>query len=320
MNDYTDREQSHTSQSQTPGGVSVAGSKFIQSLPPAACTLPDRSLVSDVRIAGHTEYVPRAKRALEKHKVTAQQTAIDGVACIEAFPSSYNSATNRTLLYFYGGGFIYGGAYDDLCITAALAAHTGARIVAPEYRLAPEHPHPAALEDGLAVYRAVIKQQPANSIAVSGESAGGNLALSVLLAAQQEDLAMPSSLALLSPWCDLSPQESQLENGQHFPDDPTLHPDDLESYAQFYAAGKNRSAPEISPIYAQFNKHFPRTLITTATRDILMYQCIRLSQVMRRAEIPVELQIYPDLCHVFECYDEIPEAAESLQRISRFLF
>jgi len=296
-------------------GPSDAAQQFAATLGCPSPTLGSNGQVEKVRREGHHEFEPRARRALVAHHVEWTRTTIAGVPCIEANPRKINC--DRTILYCYGGGYVYGGAFDDLCISAALSGTARARIIAPEYRLAPEHPYPAAVDDGFAVYQELANTIPTEKFAIAGESAGGNLVLTLLLRAKDSRLPYPNSAALLSPWCDLTRVKHQQINT---PNDPTLHPEDLDHYAEAYAGQSDRSSPYISPLFGEFNSNFPRTLITTGTRDVLFNQCLRLSRALVAADVTVDLRVWEGLWHVFECYDEIPEAGRSLKEISDFLF
>ena len=304
----------------TTGGISEAGKKFIDELGIAEARLVDTSAVEHIRSEGHAEYLPRANKAVIKHDIEYQSVEIAGIPCLELLPSRGLTKPEKTLLYFFGGGYIYGGAEDDMCISAELCGFTGARVISPEYRLAPEHPFPAAISDGNQVYQEIVRRDDSRQVAVVGESAGGNLALTVVQHARRSMLPMPQKVALLSPWCDLTHWRDQERHGMAFPEDPTLHRNDLDNYAAQYAPTQQLDHPDISPLYGDFDKQFPSTMITTATKDVLLPQAIRLSRRLQQAGVPVDLRIYPGLCHVFECYDEIPEAAESLKAIAEFLF
>ncbi len=300
--------------------LSEAGKQFMVSLPAAAPTLPGADAVAKIRREGHAEFLPRAKRAVIKHDIDFRSIEVGGIPCLELLPKQGSSSASHTLLYFFGGGYVYGGAEDDMCISAALCGFSGARVIAPEYRLAPEHPYPAATDDGFQVFKALIQEHKKNRLVIAGESAGGNLALTVLQQARKANLPMPSRAALLSPWCDLTPWQEQQDKGSAFPDDPTLHRDDLNHYAAQYAPRQSLQLPEFSPLYGAFDQNFPPTMISTATRDILISQAVRLARRLRQVGVSADLRIYPDLCHVFECYDEIPEAEDSLRAFSKFLF
>ena len=228
--------------------------------------------VGQFRADAKAQFLPRAERAVRRHAVNVSPIEIAGVACLEVIPR--NLVPGRTIVYFYGGGYVTGSAREDLIVAAALADGTSTRLVAPEYRLAPEHPWPAAVDDGYAVYQALAVESGA--IAVAGESAGGNLALVTLLRARRANLRMPAAALLLSPWCDLANEGDTLvaNDGR----DPTLAKAFVEAAARLYADGKPFTDPDISPIHGQFDTDFPPMLITTGTRDLLMSQCVRFAR------------------------------------------
>ena len=297
-----------------PALASPAARAFVAaSAGPGAYRLTPKT-VERYREETRAEFVPRAERALERLGPKVERTEIDGVPCLEVTPA--DSAPERTILYGYGGGYVSGSAFEDLIISAALADLAHARIITPEYRLAPEHPYPAAVDDGYAVYRAVADETPAGAFALAGESAGGNLALAILLRAQRDGLPMPGAVALLSPWSDLA---NRGDNPNGDGRDPTLDAETLDDYAGLYAGGADLADPDISPINGRFGPDFPPVLITSGTRDALMGQCTRLAQVLREAGVDVDLRIRDGLWHVFEFYDELPEARQSLEEIAAFL-
>ena len=234
-------------------------------------------------------------------------------------PHNYD-ATNeeRCILYFYGGGYVLGSPFEDLVVTAQLANLTGLKIYAPWYRLAPEHPYPAALNDGIAVYEELIKRMKPGGLTLSGESAGGNLALVVALRAKEIELPPPSALALLSPWSDLS--DTSESNWTHLGLDPTFpsKPDD-GSISRAYGGDADFYDPMISPVYADYSGGFSPTLMTSGTRDMLMSDSARLSTVMRQAGVNVQLNLWEGMWHVFEFYPELPESKQSLEEIANFI-
>lgn len=309
-----DRDPGDESDAHAPALASPAARAFV-----AAPTAPrtyrlTRETIDRYREEMRAEFVPRAERALKRFGPKLEQTEIDGIPCLAVTPA--DGDPERTILYGYGGGYASGSAFEDLIVTAALAGLARARVITPEYRLAPEHPYPAAVDDGYAVYRAITKVVPAGTLAVAGESAGGNLALAILLRAQRDGLRMPSAVALLSPWCDLA---NRGDNPNGDGRDPTLDDRSLGEYAALYASGTDLADPDVSPVNGRFGPDFPPVMITSGSRDALMGQCIRLSQVLRESGIDVDLRIRDGLWHVFEFYDELPEAEQSLREVSEFL-
>lgn len=254
---------------------------------------------------------PIIDRTLDETKVQTHDTTIGGIEVLELLPAG--PVADWTILYCFGGGFITGAPFQDLAIAAHLCAMTGARVILPSYRLAPEHPWPAAVEDVRAVYREIC-QAP---FALVGESAGGNLALSMMLTARDAGAALPAATALMSPWCDLSNSGDSLHDNDGR--DPTLRRQELEVCARYYAAHNNVSDPQISPIHGPFDAGFPPCLISTGTRDLLLSQSTRLAESLRQSGVSVDLMVWEDLWHVFEWDDRIPEARSSVSQIAQFL-
>jgi acetyl esterase/lipase len=259
------------------------------------------------------EFLPRSERAVAGYGVTVAEVEIGGVPCLDILPPGGEPI--GTVLYCYGGGYVTGSAREDLIVSAGLCRHSGARVVAVDYRLAPEHPYPAAIEDGAAVYDVLCRE--AGAFGIAGESAGGNMALALMQRASAEGLFMPVAAVLLSPWCDLAHggDSVQANDGR----DPTLDLAFVEAAAKMYAGETPRAAPGVSPIGGAFGPEFPPTLVTTGTRDLLMSPSIEVTRRMRAAGVSVDLVVYDGLWHVFEFYDELPEAAESLSRCGAHL-
>jgi len=267
----------------------------------------------DIRTAGLAEMKPFAGRVKRRLKLKTKPIDIAGVPCLEITPPVVRD--ERTILYMFGGGYVVGGPTEDLPISGSLGAYAQARVISPAYRLAPEHPYPAAVDDGFAVYKELINRVPAGGLAIAGESAGGGAALAILQRARADGILHPAACALLSPWCELADMGSMADMSL----DPTFAPGNLERYAEYYAAEHDRLIPEISPTYGHYDESFPPTVITTGTHDKLLSQVCRLAQVMRRGGMSVDLRVWEDLWHVFEYYEGIPEADLSLREIAAFL-
>ncbi len=258
---------------------------------------------------------PAAERAITRHKVTTNEKALDGVPYLEIMPAEVRA--DVVIFYCFGGGYITGSPFEDLPITAALAEHTGARVISVDYPLSPEHPYPAALNAARELYASAMKDTAIKKVALVGESAGGNLALALIQQLRCEGKDLPDVMALLSPWCDLTNLGDSLDFNAGR--DPTLR-FDADLYASNSFAGDNAlSDPKVSPIYGNFDSGFPPVIITTGTRDLLMSNAVRLTRVMRNAGIETDLRVWEGLWHVFEFYDDIPEAALSLAEIGTFL-
>ncbi|MEM6663748.1 MAG: alpha/beta hydrolase fold domain-containing protein [Pseudomonadota bacterium] len=294
-----------------PGAVPSTAARAILAEPVDA--LPDLTAANmpNVRAEIRAFFEPAVQRALAASGVETTQIRIAGVPCLEVLPPQITA--DWPILYGYGGGYMTGSPYEDLIIAAPMAAATGARVIIPHYRLAPEHPWPAAPDDGFAVYRALAE----NPFALVGESAGGNLAMVCLLRAQKAGLPMPGAAALLSPWCDLSGAGDSLRANDGR--DPFLSAAYDAAASAFYAGEHPRTDPDISPVYGAYGPGLPPVLITTGTRDLLLSHAIRAEHVLRAAGAATRITIWEDLWHVFEFDDRLPEAALSLKQIAEFI-
>ena len=276
----------------------------------------DLATINDIRKTVRAEFEPAALQTLERTGVRLEEMQINGIPVLAVHPKeSERRSIRHAILYFYGGGYITGSPFEDLPISATLAAGLGITVFAAHYRLTPEHPYPAALEDGLASYRGLLEDYEPARLAVVGESAGGNLATSTLLTIRDAGEAMPQATALLSPWVDLA----DLSDSRVVLDglDPALGC--VTPAALAFANGRDLKDPGISPVYADFEPGFPPTLITTGTRDFLSSDCARLSTAMRLAGVDVRLHLWEGMWHVFEFYPDVPEAQQSLAEITAFL-
>lgn len=260
--------------------------------------------------AAMRDIIARAKRRL---KVKTKQITIADVRCLEISPPTIRD--ERVIHYIFGGGYTVGSPEEDMLICGGLAAYTQARVIAPYYRLAPEHPYPAAIDDNFVVYQELIDTVPAGALAIAGESAGGGAALAVLLRARRSGILHPAVCALLSPWCDMA------DGGRTdtMALDPTFSPGHLEQSAAHYAGDLDKSKPELSPTRGTYDDTFPPTIITTGTHDKFLSQICRLARAMRGGGVHVDLRVWEDLWHVFEFTDGIPEGDLSLREIAAFM-
>jgi len=302
-----------------PSAISEAAKAFFENAPPLAPWPIKAETIDAVRrteregCAAHSEAV----RAALTERV--EESEIAGVTVQVVEPKGYHrTRDDQAVLYFHGGAHVTGSPFEDLPITAALAYRLGLKVYSPQYRLAPEAPFPAGRDDGFAVYRSLADTLAADNLVVIGESAGGNLALAVVLCARDGGLPLPAATALLSPWCDITStgDSSRTLAGLDPTLDYSLH---LRDSAAAYAGDRDHKDALISPLYADYRRGFPPTLITTGTRDLLLSDCARLSTTLRLAGVEAILHVWEGMWHVFEWYPDLPEAQQSLDEIADFL-
>ncbi|MEV1019938.1 alpha/beta hydrolase [Streptomyces sp. NPDC050264] len=249
--------------------------------------------------------------------VRTRTTELGGVPAVEVRAGTAGP-TATTVLYFHGGAYAIGSAAAGVGLVSEIARRTGATAYSVDYRLAPEHPFPAATDDALAAYRALLGQGvPAGSIAVTGESAGGGLALALLLAIRDAGLPQPSSATVMSPWTDLALTGSTMETRAD--DDPVLTRGALRTRAADYLAGADPRTPLASPLHADL-RGLPPLLIQVGGREILLDDALRLAARAAHADVPVTLRTFPGAPHVFQGFAAIAdEAAQALDQAAAFV-
>ena len=242
---------------------------------------------------------------------------VGGVAgeWVESELAAANGEVTPTLLYLHGGGFVGCSSRTHRPITAALARR-GLRVFVPDYRLAPEHPFPAAAQDVQAVYRALRAAAPGARLVVAGDSAGGNLALGLMQVLRDAGEALPDAAALFSPATDLTGGSASLTiNAER---DAMFHGPHLENLLQPYLNGADPAQPLASPLLGSL-AGLPPLLIHVGQSEVLRDDSLRLAQRAREAGVSVELQSFPVVPHVWQMLHRLPEARHSIAAAARFL-
>jgi monoterpene epsilon-lactone hydrolase len=224
----------------------------------------------------------------------------------------------RVLLFLHGGGFEFGSLRSDGELAARLGRASGMRVLFPEYRLAPEHPFPAAIDDVLAAWRWLRADQDlsARSVAVAGDSAGGGLAVALLVALRDAGAALPAAAALMSPTVDLTSSGASMT--ERADQDPISTPAMLRQFASDYLAGADPKTPLASPLFASLTG-LPPLLVLVGTADLLLSDSERLATAAAKAGVEVILEIGQGLTHVYPMLLGTPEAAEATEQIGKFL-
>ena len=232
-----------------------------------------------------------------------------------SFPETRNV---RSVLYLHGGGYVMCSIETHRYLIAQLARACNARVLAIDYRLAPEHPYPAALEDATKAYRWLLQQtgDPAK-IAVMGDSAGGGLVVSLLIALREKNQPLPATAVCLCPWVDLTASgESMQSKAQEEIIIPVKH---IHQAIDAYAAGTDLKTPTLSPIFADLTG-LPPMLIQVGTAEILLDDAKRLAARARACGVDADLEIWQDMIHVWHFFSRVmPEARQAIARIGEYV-
>jgi len=257
------------------------------------------------------------KRSVDSVKlpadITRSHVSADGVPCEWLVPD--NSATAKVLLYLHGGGFVLGLTSLHLEMAAYLAQKLGIRVLMVDYRVAPDYPFPAPLDDCVTAYRWLLKQGlSAQNLVVTGDSAGGNLTLTTLMSLRDSGDPLPAAAACLSPVANME------ERGGLFKDDydPLLHPRAAKIYNKSYVASNDPRTPLISPVFGDWHG-LPPLLVHCGEDEILRHDAIEVEKLAKAAGVDVRLEIYPRMWHVWQLYPSLPQASQSLDDIAGFL-
>lgn len=299
-----------------PAGISPAAQEFLKRQPVPSAEYPppgDKAAWKAFIAAREDGLRPLLKRINPDIPARLEERSIDGVHVFDISPEDIPRGTCGIVLEMHGGGlFLCGG---ELCGLMGLGAagRFRRRVWAVDYRMPPDHPYPAALDDAVAAYRALLRQHSPQEIIVSGGSAGGNIAAALILRARDEGLALPAGCVLNTPEIDLT------ESGDSFHTnlgvDPALR--SLMPVNLMYANGSDLRHPYLSPLFGDFTKGFPPTLLMTGTRDLYLSNTVRMHRALRTAGVPAEL-------HVVEAgghggFPGTPEGEEITREVRRFI-
>ncbi|HET9094672.1 MAG TPA: alpha/beta hydrolase fold domain-containing protein [Solirubrobacteraceae bacterium] len=248
--------------------------------------------------------------------VTVERISVGGVPAAEIEIASL--CTSSVILYLHGGAYTMGSAASAAGLASELARRASACAVSVEYRLAPEHPYPAALDDAVAAYRGLLDAgAPPSQIAVAGESAGGGLAVALLAALNDHGLPQPSSAVVFSPWADLTLSGATMISKASL--DPSLTVDGLRRRATDYVGGASASDGLVSPVFADLHG-LPPLLIQVGSHEILLSDAIALAAHAAEHDVAVALEVTPEVPHVFQSFAEMLEEGDTaLGRAGDFL-
>jgi monoterpene epsilon-lactone hydrolase len=249
-------------------------------------------------------------------EVSVNATTLGGVPAAEITVEGVEP--RHVVLYFHGGVYVIGDAFLAAELASQVGRRTQARVVSVDYRLAPEHPYPAAVDDALAAYAALLHDgfDPAD-IVLAGESAGGGLAVATLVNARDRGLPLPAAALVMSPYVDLTLAGATIETRREV--DPLLSRELLEPRVADYVSGADAALGLVSPVFADLSG-LPPLLIQAGTREVLLDDAVRLAGRAAMADVAVTLDITPGVPHVFQAYHAfLDDATAALDRAGQFL-
>ncbi len=228
------------------------------------------------------------------------------------------AASDRAIVYFHGGGYVSGGIRTHRLLVADISRASGVPVLSVDYRLGPEHPFPAAVDDAAAAYSFVrARGIPASRIAVGGDSAGGGLTVAALLALRDRREPLPAAGICISPWFDLSLSGQSMDTREAA--DPMLNRTRLGMMARGYLAGTDPRTPLASPLFADLTG-LPPLLVQVGTAEVLLDDSIRFAARARQAGMDIELEVWDDMIHDWHAFALVlPEGRQALERVGEFL-
>ena len=248
--------------------------------------------------------------------VTVTAAALGGVPTAEITVDGVEP--RHVILYFHGGVYVLEDAFQVAGLAAQVGRRTQAKVISVDYRLAPEHPYPAAVDDALAAYQALLRNGTAPSdIAFAGDSAGGGLAVATLVNAREHGLPLPAAAFLMSPYADLTLAGVTMDTKHDV--DPLLSRELLEPRVTDYTSGQDAALGLISPIFADLSG-LPPLIIQAGSHEVLLDDAVRLARQAAVADVEVALDVTPGVPHVFQTfYLVLDEAVAALDRAGQLL-
>jgi monoterpene epsilon-lactone hydrolase len=277
-----------------PTSISENARKFLASPFPSVPQPPasDKAAWKQVIAMSNGFFEPVVDQWLKTVPASVETRTIAGVTVHVATPHTIKYP-NRAHLRIHGGAWALMGGKFSMGEAAMTAAEFGCVTYGLDYRMPPDHPFPAAIDDGLAVWRQIIEQHDPKKVAVSGASAGGNLSATVTLRVRDAGLPMPGAVGLLTPATDLTGAGDTRHTNEGI--DTVLRP--VPTMVDLYAAGHDLTDPSLSPIYGDFTKGFPPTFLQSGTRDLLLSDTVRLHRRLLQANVPAELHVWEAMPH-----------------------
>jgi monoterpene epsilon-lactone hydrolase len=251
--------------------------------------------------------------------VTMQPAVIGGVKAFILEPKDMPPENlNRLLVHVHGGGYVYNPGEAGTAEATLMAGYGGYKVISFDYRMPPDHPYPAAMDDAMAVWKAALTMQKPENMAIFGTSTGGGMTLAMILRAKAEGLPLPAAIAPGTPWSDLTETGDTYKTNEWLDNVLVSYNGYLTHAAQLYANGHDLKDPQLSPIYGDF-RGFPPAILTTGTRDLFLSNTVRTHRKLRQAGVEAELEVFEGMSHAQYLFDPYaPETKEAFTELAQF--
>lgn len=260
-----------------------------------------------------------ARGAAEKFGVKYEKITLGGVPAYMVTPKEILPANrNRLLFHVHGGGYVLSPGEAGLTEAINMAYYGGFRVVSVDYRMPPDAPYPAAMDDATSAWKAAVKMAKPKNMAVFGTSTGGGMTLALVLRAKKEKLPLPAAIAPGTPWSDLDEVGDTYTTNEYVDNVLVSWKGWLGRAAKLYANGTDLKDPMLSPVYGDM-RGFPPTILTTGTRDLFLSNTVRIHRKLRQAGVVADLNVYEGQSHAqYGAIPSAPETKEAFTDIARF--
>lgn len=280
--------------SLSPQAQAVLGQAYVNRVPAAFPPLDDATAWTEFVAKRESLIAPMVEAFLAGPGAATAERRMGGAAVWHSTPDVRQANRPDAIYLIHGGGWVFGGGQITRAITRLMATSMGCDVYGVDYRMPPAHPYPAALDDCLAGYRALLEQIPAQRILVAGQSAGGNLAAALMIRGADEGAPTPGALFLDTPAVDLTKASDSLYTNEGL--DSAIGIEDLQG-GMLYAGAHDVRNPYLSPIYGDLSRGFPATYLRTGTRDLLLSDTVRFHAALRKAGVEADLYVGEGMPH-----------------------
>jgi acetyl esterase/lipase len=284
--------------------------------PTAPRTAQEWKAVVQAAAAQDLEHIAALRK---QFAVSVESLRVAGVPCFMITPAHLSDHNrHRLLMHLHGGGYVFGPGEAGTLEAIVMAGSSGMKVISVDYRMPPDHPYPAAMDDAIAVWKELTRREKPANMAVFGTSTGGGMTLALVQRAQEEGLPLPAAIAPGTPWSDLTKTGDSYFTNEGVDNGLVAYDPLLSASARLYAGGVDLKDPHLSPVYGNFHG-FPPTLLTTGTRDLFLSNTIRVHRKLREAGVDARLEVYEGQSHAQYLVDTTaPESKEAFREIAEF--